>query len=227
VVLLLDEFDDLDQKVRAGILDAEALSQFRNLIQHSENVSVVLCGTHRLEELAAEHWSFLLNLAVYGRIGLLDWPDAADAIRVPLAQLGFICGEAAVDRAVWLAGRHPYLLQLLGYRLVEELTESGDETIGVEQLERASVDVIVQGEIHLQYLWQMAGDPGRQVMRALLSAEDRLTAHEISRATDIDRRLLSRALRELTAADIVTEDAGRFAAGIGLLSRWIDYGGWR
>jgi hypothetical protein len=227
VVLLLDEFDDLDQKMRAGLLGAEVFSQFRTLVQHSANVSVVLCGTHRLEELAAEHWSFLLNLAVHERIGFLDRCDAGDAIRVPLAGLGIIYDEAIVDKAVRLAGRHPYLLQLLGYRLVEAHMESGDSTVGAGQLDRAAVDVVAQGEIHLQYLWQMAGDLGRQVIRALASTNLGLAAHELRRATGIDSSHLSKTLRDLTAGELVTEDAGRFAIGIGLLSRWITHRGLR
>jgi DNA-binding IclR family transcriptional regulator len=89
------------------------------------------------------------------------------------------------------------------------------------------VDVVAQGEIHLQYLWQMAGDLGRQVIRALASTNLGLAAHELRRATGIDSSHLSKTLRDLTAGELVTEDAGRFAIGIGLLSRWITHRGLR
>jgi DNA-binding transcriptional ArsR family regulator len=226
-VLLLDEFDDLDQKVRAGRLNAEVFSQFRNLIQHSPNVNVVLCGTHRLEELAAEHWSFLLNMATHKRIGVLDRGDVADAIRVTLAGLGVTCDDASVERLVALTGSHPYLLQLLGYRLLELCVESGDFTVGVHRVDRAADEVVEQGDIHLGYLWDTASDDGRQVLRALARTEVALTADGLRHATGIEQRQLGRTLRDLTTAEIVTENAGRHSIGIGLLSRWITNRGLR
>ena len=221
LVLLLDEFDDLDQKVRSGRIDAEVFSQFRNLIQHSPNVNIVLCGTHRLEDLAAEHWSFLLNLATHKRIGLLDRGEVADAMRVTLAGLGITCDGASVDRLVALTGRHPYLLQLLGYRLLELCVESGDSAVKVCRVDRAADEVIEQGDIHLSYFWDAAGTDGQLVLRALAGTEVGMTSDGLRHATGIEQRQLGRTLRDLTTAEIVTENAGRHSIGIGLLSRWI------
>lgn len=220
VVLLLDEFDDLDSKVRAKVLDAEVFSQFRNLVQHSPGINIVLCGTHRLEELAGEHWSFLLNLATHRRIGLLG-DEAADVIRVPLAGLGITCDQPAVDHIVGLAGRHPYFLQLLGYRLVERCIESGEAVIRLDTAEGATGEVVEQGEVHLRYLWEMVGSQGQQVIRALAPADGGLTLDELRRSSGLSSRQLRRTLRELAISELVRESAGRFAIEIGLLSRWL------
>ena len=224
LVLLLDEFDDLEQKVRTGLLTPQIFPQLRHLIQHSANVGLVLCGTHRLEALAGEHWSFLLNLASHHRIGLLDADSAQEVIQVPLARLGIGCGEPALQRAITLAGRHPYFLQLLGYRVVEDCIESGSEAVDIDSVERAAEQVVQQGAIHLRYLWEIASASGQPVLQALSRAPGSLSLDELRRAADLSSARLRRILRELIDAELVQETAGRYAVEIGLLSRWITHG---
>ena len=233
VVVLIDEFDDLEQKVRTGLLGPEVLSQLRHLIQHSPNLSFVLSGTHRLEEMAGAYWSSLLNLATYRRVGGLDPEAAADVIRVPLARLGIGCEDAALAHALDLAGGHPYLLQLLGYRLVERCTESCEAVVRLESVEAAVDDIVAQGDIHLRYLWESAGDDGQAVLRSLVASWGGagpkpalpaggatrapqtsggcaatpqpcgLTAEELAIATGLGRPRLNEAIRRLGVCELV------------------------
>ncbi len=224
LVLLLDEFDDLEQKVRTGLLSPQVFSQLRHLIQHSPNLGLVLCGTHRLEALAGEHWSFLLNLASHQQVGLLDADSAREVIQVPLARLGLGCDESALPRAITLAGRHPYFLQLLGYRVVEDCIESGRGAADVDSVERAAAQVVQQGAIHLRYLWEMAGASGQPILQALSQAPAPLSFDELRRAAGLSSARLRHTLRELADAELVPDAAGRYAVEIGLLSRWITHG---
>jgi len=231
VVLLLDEFDDLEHKVRTGVLEADVFSQLRHLIQHGGNVSLVLSGTNRLEELAGEHWSFLLNLAAYRRVGCLGREVAEEVIRAPMGRLGIMCEEAAVARAVQLTGRHPYFLQLLGYRLVERCVERGEAAVRVGLVEAAAEEVVEQGEIHLRYLWEGAGSQGRLVLRALAEEESGLTREELGARTGLGRGHVERAVKGLKGSELVEEQEAVLQGGrhrgarlqlqIGLLSEWL------
>jgi len=220
-VLLLDEFDDLETKVRSGRLGPEVFDQLRHLIQHVGNLAVVLCGTHRLEELAGEHWSFLLNLAVHRRLGGLEPAAAEEVLAVPLARLGIVYDDAALARALALAGRHPYLLQLLGYRLVEDCARSGEGAVRLADVERAADEVVEQGDVHLRYLWDTAGEDARAALRALCRAEPGLTPEELAAAADLDAAAAAAAARELAAADLLAREGERYRLAIGLLGRWL------
>jgi len=229
-VLLLDEFDDLEQKVRTGRLGPEVFDQLRSLIQHSEAIGFVLAGTHRLEELAGEHWSFLLNLATYRRLGPLAGGEAEALIRRPLEALGLVCEDAAVSLATRLTGRQPYLLQLLGYRLVEQCLEREEGALDVALVEAAAEEVVDQGEIHLRYLWDSAGPHGQVVLSALAQAGGWTAQSELEQATGLRSRELARAVATLKALDMLTEQSPRegpstplgwFCLQIGLLGRWV------
>ncbi len=221
MVLLLDEFDDLEAKVRSRRLSEDVFAQLRNLMQHSENVSLVLSGTHRLEALAGEYWSFLLNLATYRRVGCLPQEEAEDVLRVPLGRLGIVWEDAAVARAVRLAGRQPYLLQLLGYRLVEQCVESGEAAVRTDTVEKAAKEVAEQGEIHLRYLWDSAGAEGQLVLRALSTSEEGLTMDELETVAQSSPARLSKALGRLSELELVDSETGRSTLRIGLLGHWL------
>jgi HEAT repeat protein len=221
IVLLLDEFDDLEQKVRSGLLDGAALDQLRHLVQHNRNLSVVLSGTHRIEELGGGLWSFLLNLATYRRIGCLSREEAEQVIREPLARLGIVCEDAAVTRAVRLTGGHPYFLQLLGYRIVESCVASGEAGVWADSVEEAAEQVVEQGDIHLRYLWESAGDSGHAIVKRLAEQGAALTANELREQTGASAESLHRVLERLTALEIVTQRAGRYALRMELLGRWL------
>ncbi len=221
-VLLLDEFDDLEAKVTSGMLSRDVFAQLRHLMQHSEKVSLVLSGTHRLEALAGEYWSFLLNLATYRRVGCLSREEAQDVLRVPLERLGIVYEDAGVARALRLTGRQPYLLQLLGYRLVEQCVESGEAAVRAEMVEEVADRVVEQGEIHLRYLWEAAGADGQPALRALATAEEGLTMEELATAARSRPARLNRTLNRLSESELVESEAGRCRLRIGLLGRWLD-----
>ncbi len=221
VVLLLDEFDDLDHKVRIGRLDPGVLDQLRHLIQHDRNISLVLSGTHRLEELGGELWSFLLNLATYRRIGCLERQEAEQVVREPLTRLGIVCDDAAVARAVRLTGRHPYFLQLLGYRIVENCAATGEAGVCAHSVETAAHEVVEQGEIHLRYLWESVGEWGRPIVALLAERDLGLTVDQLQHRHGSNRQELKKALGKLVNLEIVAACGERYALQIELLAQWL------
>ena len=221
LVLLLDEFDDLEEKVRSGRLSQDVFSQLRNLIQHSSHISLVLCGTHRLEELAGEHWSFLLNLATHQHVGCLEAEVAHEVIATPLRRLGLVCEEAAVARAVSLAGRHPYFLQLLGYRLLEQCVRTREGVVRATTVEDVAEEVVEQGEIHLRYLWQSARADGQTILRALSQSPEGMAFDELKQATGFSSSRLTAGLRRLCDWEVVAEASTAYRLEIELLGRWL------
>lgn len=220
-VLLLDEFDDLEQKVRSGRLSPEVFDQMRALIQHGDALAFVLAGTHRLEELAGEYWWFLMNLATYCRVGPLAPADAAAVIRTPLENMGVVCEDAAAAAALSLTGCQPYLLQLLGYRLVEMCVREGIGGVGWQQVSAAGEEVVEQGEIHLRYLWETAGANGQAVLSLLARHGGWAEGGEVARQLGWPRERLGKALQRLRAQDLVTEAHGWIRLRVGLLGKWL------
>jgi hypothetical protein len=227
VVLLVDEFDQLGEGVRAGRPMPEVLGQFRHLMQHGDNLGFVLCGGTGMAEAVGEQSSALLNLAAYREMGPLAKEEAEALVREPLARLGIACEDAAAALAVKLSGRQPYLLQWLGYRLVERCVESGVGGVASSLVEQVADEVTSLGDVHLRYLWDGASLQGQALLRALARAKGWISSQEAAKAAGMLWSEAESALRGLVRAHLVLEAAGHYRLGIELLGRWLADEGWR
>ena len=63
VLLILDNYDQLDEGLQTGRLSAEILNQLRHIIQHREYIAVLLSGTRAPMELSGAAWTdYLINV---------------------------------------------------------------------------------------------------------------------------------------------------------------------
>ena len=63
VVLILDNYDQLDEGLQTGRLSAGVLKQLRHIIQHRQYITVLLSGRRRPEELSGAAWTdYLINV---------------------------------------------------------------------------------------------------------------------------------------------------------------------
>ncbi|MEZ4661469.1 MAG: GAF domain-containing protein [Caldilineaceae bacterium] len=117
LLLLFDEFEELETRVDRGRLEPELFPYLRHLIQHSRNLAVLFAGTHRLHDLNSTYWSAFFNVAQHRRIGHLPADDARQLITAPVAsRLQY--DDLALERMLRCQQRTSLLLQLLCYTLV-------------------------------------------------------------------------------------------------------------
>ena len=125
LLLLLDEFEELESAVKSGSLDASIFGFLRHLIQHEPGLCVIFCGTHRMEELATDYWSVLFNISLYKHVGFLEYDEAARLIREPVAAYGMRYDDLALDKMWRITAGHPYFLQLLCHSVVNQHNRAG------------------------------------------------------------------------------------------------------
>jgi hypothetical protein len=68
------------------------------MIQHTNNLSVIFCGTHRMEELAADYWSVLFNISLYKHVAFLSHQEALRLIQEPVADYNMRYDDLALDK---------------------------------------------------------------------------------------------------------------------------------
>ena len=232
LLILLDEFDDLEQKVRSGLLPESVFSYLRHLIQHQPGVAFILCGTHRLEELGQEYWSFLFNLALHRRIGCLPPDSAHRLIREPLERAGTVCEDLAVEKVWRLTGGHPYFTQLACHRLVDRCHRDKHNSLAVEDVDATVEEIGEWGGVHLAYLWKFAGEAERLALAALAevgppgTAVTALQLAELLRphGAELAPEALHGSLVALTDQELLWRVPGpeaRYSLRLGLLGHWI------
>jgi hypothetical protein len=233
LLLLFDEFEELELRVQGGELPSTIFSFLRHLMQHSENLTFLFAGTHRLEDLTADYWSILFNIALYRRVGTLDPTAARRLIIEPVQGYGLVYDDLAVDKMLRATGGHPYFLQLLCHALVNLHNRERRNYLTIEDVNRMLAEIVGLGEAHLAFLWGgsspeeqavllglarllSAGEPGSRGAVAGLLAEHGLPLNPVQ---------VSEAIRRLVQREILRRSepgADRHEFMVDLVRMWID-----
>ena len=232
LVLILDEFEELEDKVKAGALPAEIFGYLRHLMQHVRGLAFVLAGTHKLEELSQEYWSFLFNIALCKKVGFLSAQATRDLIVEPVKDY-ISCDDMAINYIHKLTSGHPYFLQLSCWRVVQHCIEKGINNVVFRDVHEVIESIIERGEDNLSYLWDMA-TPDERLVLVLLAAlvQDQgmaevrdVIASAQTRGVELSADQASRAVSSLLVKDIVTAsqtDPPRYDFRMKLFQIWVE-----
>jgi MFS family permease len=237
LLILLDEFEELETAIQRGNLDASIFSFLRHIIQHSENMSVVFCGTHRIEELAADYWSVLFNISLYRSIGFLERDEALRLIQDPVIEFDMRYDDLAFDKIWRVSAGHPYFLQLLCHSLVNWHNKTERSYVTISDVNAALDEILSSGEAHFVYLWSEA-TPIERIVLATLSriipltgqaTPVQITDYLVERGVSVERQAIQDALHHLSLREVL-ESFHDPAAGIdeayrwklGLLGMWVE-----
>jgi hypothetical protein len=232
LLLMLDEFEELQARVESGMLEPNIFPYLRNLMQHEQKVDFVFAGTHKLEDLIAAYWSILFNIATYKKISFLAEGEVTQLITQPVAPFGLEYDPLAVRRIHTVTAGQPYFVQLVCHELVAYHNESERNYLTTYDVETVLKTIIERGEAHFKYIWAGATPQERWVLLGAaehLAHAETITFAELAawlrqQETDLDAAHLPDVLATLEQRDILerTSPASRrFRFKIDLVRRWI------
>ncbi|MCP5099102.1 MAG: ATP-binding protein [Chloroflexi bacterium] len=167
LLLMFDEFEELQRRVEDGRLQPEIFQFLRNLMQHEKQVDFVFSGTHKLEELGAEYWSVLFNIAAYKPITFLSPNELHKLIHEPVADYGVEYDPLSIDRIIGVTAGHPYFAQLVLHEMIVYHNETQRNYLTVSDVNRVLERIVERGEAHFKYIWAESSEEERLVLRAL------------------------------------------------------------
>lgn len=243
---VLDEFEELETRVRSGRLEPTLFPYLRHLMQHTHKLAFAFVGTHRLEEMSRDYWSVLFNIALYHRIGYLDEEAATRLATEPVRPYGMVLDDLALERIWQVTAGHPYFLQLLCYALVNAHNRSGRSYTTVADVEGVLEEILTLGSAHFAFLWESSTGDERAVLLALTQLLARLgqarwpvagaTPGDVmtllsERGLDLEHSAVAAALRSLTDREILSEVSSggdaraagqRYVFCVGLVALWVE-----
>jgi putative methionine-R-sulfoxide reductase with GAF domain len=236
LLILFDEFEELEAAVRRGHLDSSIFGYLRHLMQHTPNLSFIFCGTHRLEELAADYWNVLFNISLYQRVGYLSHEEAMRLAQQPVEAFGMQYDDLALDKMWRVTAGHPYFLQLLCHSLVNQHNKSQRSYVTVADVTAALDEILSTGEAHFIYLWAESTPEERLVLvamsRMIPSTGSVQAVHVLDylleRGVQAERRAIRDAMYHLTLRDILkteemeSEGESVYRWQLGLLGLWVE-----
>ena len=165
VLLMLDEFDKLQEGIDRGITSPQVPENIRHLLQHQPGLGAIITGSRRLKRLREEYWSALFGFGLRIGVSALPEDEARRLVTEPVARRIRYLPQAR-DRLVALCARHPFLIQSLCSKVFERAAAGSERTITGDAVERASTEMVRDNE-HFQTLWGYAGSERRRLILAL------------------------------------------------------------
>ncbi len=176
LLLVFDEFEVFEHLVNDGILPPTFFNFMRHLMQHSQGLSFIFVGTRRLEEMGADYWSVLFNIALYERIDYLTEEAAVRLITEPVAP-NLVYDDLALDKILRVTTGHPYFVQLVCYTLVKQANERGKGYVTISDVNDGLDEMLSLGEVHFAYLWQRSTPTERALLTAVAHMDSDLAFH--------------------------------------------------
>ena len=237
LLILFDEFEELESAVRRGNLDSTVFGFLRHLMQHYKNLSFVFCGTHRLEELAADYWSVLFNISLYHHVSSLLQEEAYQLIQEPTAQFGLRYDDLSLEKIWRLTSGHPYFLQLLCHSLVNRHNRLEKTYMTIADVNAALEEILSSGEAHFIYLWNESTSNEKLVLFAIgrtMPLTGRITPIQVTdfwkeRGKTVEIQAFRQALHQLELREILEgedvfelEGDNYYRWRLGLVGLWVE-----
>ena len=185
VLLMLDEFDKLQEGIDAEVTSPQVPENIRYLLHTYPELSAILVGSRRIKRLREEYWSALFGVGHRVPISGLRLEDARLLVTQPVdGRLVYV--PEARDLVVQLCAKQPFLIQSLCNRIFESAARSERRTITVDDVTTAT-EVMTEDNEHFRTLWGYAGTERRRFVLAL--------CQNLGDRTPITMDLLERSLR--------------------------------
>jgi len=233
LLLMLDEFDKLQEGIDRGVTSPQVPENIRYLVQSYPRFSAILTGSRRLKRLREEHWSALYGLGTRFGVSWLSQDDARRLVREPVrGRLTF--SPAAIERAISQTAGQPYLLQCVCNRIFDMAAQSRTRSVTSDLVDQA-ITAFVEDNEHFASLWDYAGSDRRRFLLALCHRADE--SSEPFRLELIQERLAASGievddervvadlefLRELELIELVGDPGGlHYTLAIPLMGTWIE-----
>ena len=165
VLLMLDEFDKLQEGIDGGDASPQVPENIRHLLQHQPGLGAILTGSRRLKRLREEYWSALFGFGHRIGVSALPEKEARRLVTEPVARRIRYLPQAR-DRLVALCVRHPFLIQSLCSRVFDQAAAGSERTITDDLVDLAATEMVRDNE-HFRTLWDYAGSERRRLILAL------------------------------------------------------------
>ena len=227
LVLMLDEFELLDDRVRAKKIDDDIFPYLRSLMQHEQFVSFILAGRHRLDEMQAAFKDPIFNVATHKELDFLTDDEARVLIRDPVVILDVQYESGVVEEILCLTGGHPFFIQQQCLECIDCLNEEQVARIVTEEHLQKSLERALARNAVLDSLWkQEIAEDDREILIALAGLSDErdvgLPFSELTRQLEREPVVFTQSLDRLVSQRFLERKARGTQSPSG--QEWPSYG---
>lgn len=215
LILLIDEFEVLQEKIEQGKLPPMFLKYLRSLVQHQHGISFLLASAAKINRLTESYLSAFFNIAYIHKISKLEAEEAENLITIPVIDY-LKYDRLALEKLHHLTNDQPYLIHLMSTTLIRHCNKKRKNYVTVNDVNVVCDQVIHTQGNHFQWIWNLLqGSPAARLILSLLAQGDKEERFSIGaiHTTLMDLgyqfpkdQLLS-ALQNLVEEEFVSEEA--------------------
>jgi hypothetical protein len=226
VLLALDEFEKLEESTKAYYLDLGLLLDwFRSTIQHSKRLIFLFSGVKQLGEMGPTWAGYFVNVETL-RVSFLHPDEAYRLVTRPTPQFPSeqIYSEGVVERIMKVTALHPFLIQAICSKLIDNLNAFQRAWAEPRDVD-AALEQVLDGwwSTYFQDLWQRTDEEQCLCLRSLLLQKEKgCGLQEIANSTQLDASVVRRTLERLRQRDLVRHEDGLYRIASLVIERWIE-----
>ncbi len=172
LILLIDEFEVLQEQMERGCLPHSFFQYLRSLLQHKQGVSFLLAGAPAIHHLTEWYMSAFFNIAYAHKISKFESEEAKELITKPVIDY-LKYDDLALQKLHQLTDDQPYLIHLMGTLLIEHCNKKEKNYVTVNDVNVVADQVIHTQGNHFQWIWnQVRGAPMARLVLSILAQGD-------------------------------------------------------
>lgn len=225
LLIMIDEYEIIEEYVNKGVLTPRFILGVRDLIQE-KSIRLLFSGTNYLDALTRDTWHILLSRAQYLHVGHFSSEQVAELFVRPTE--GYVeIDSLALEKAYHLTGGHPHFSQLLARELVETRNKGKSKYLTIQDIHQAADLVVDKGQLHIVYIWNEAMRTERLLMltvRELLDREGAASLEAVTRFIEnhqLEAIGLEAAVGSLERKEILALRDGSLFFRMELLVKWL------
>jgi hypothetical protein len=219
LLLNLDEFEKIGSAINEGRMSLNLFNELRHLIQHYEQLGFLFSGVQTLDELGPNWSSYFISVVPIEML-YLEPHEAEDLLVNPDPEFTLRYDTGIVEEILTLTRCHPYLLQLIGWSLVNLANENHTQLVTSNLLQAAIPEAFTNGQPYFTNVWtEFTGTSpaevkaGQELLLALAQGHQptSVTGNETARA----------ARQRLLRYHVIEHIDGSDHFEIPLIERWV------
>lgn len=214
VVLMVDEFGILIDKVQQGVLGSDVFNFLRGIIQETDKLAFLFTGAYELRRMQKDYGSILFNLAKVRKISTLKRSEAERLITVPVEGL-LDYHPLAVIKILQVTACHPYFIQYICDSLVRVAQREKRNYVDLVDVNMVLQETITDTTGNIENsLYANLSEPEKRALSGLANVTDDIrlfvpldSIHAVleRKRLSMSRSELMQALEHLKERDLIQE----------------------
>ncbi len=227
LLLAFDEFEKLEDARKDGYLNLRLLLDwFRNLIQYHPQIALLFSGVRSFKEMNVDWISYFVNVQTL-KVSFLEESEAYQLITRPMTDFPGeeIFGEDVIKEIIRVTCCHPFLIQAICSRLIDNLNAQNRTQAYLDDVETTVEEILESWETYFQDLWNRTDHEQRACLFSLIvayKAGSDGTVSTIKQHTGLSDNVIYRTLKLLLERDLIRRNENTYHIAAPIFSKWVE-----